>query len=1140
MSSSFTRQFARASALYPAFLATLPLFFLACSTPSAIPENLVGSGEGNVDTIQMLRVLGPERTGITFSNTIVEDSLSNYFKYIHTYNGGGVAAGDLDGDGLPEIAFTSNRSGGAIYHNEGGLRFKDVSAAAGFDLRGIWAQGIVMVDANADGRLDIFVCGDGPADWPVEYRQDRLYINQGGMRFVDEAKERGVADNGHSTSACFGDLDQDGDLDLFIIGHRSDFQDLKRAVVDPRYQPVPDQTNRLYINDGTGHFVDRTAEAGLMSRRFGLGAVLGDMDGDGLTDIYSTCDFYTANMMMINDGKSGPGETPHFTDQVLDRIRHISYFAMGVDRADFNNDGLADLYELDMTPGDHVRSKENMASMRPTQFSNMVQNGMHRQYMVNTLNLNLGNGHYAEMAQLAGVDKTDWSWAPLFVDIDNDGWKDLYVTNGVERDVTNSDFRDQVKNIAKTQGTYLDFRPILDLAPQHQPEKVVFRNKGDLTFEKMMDKWDYHHVAVTVGATYADLDADGDIDFVTVDNNVPGKVVENLSRQKTDAHYLQLVLKGGANNPNAIGSKVTVKNAAGMQVVEAWSCRGFQGSVEPLVHFGLGQHDVDTLIVDWYDGTRTVMLKPGRDKRITVDMSTAERGPKPSEQMAKSLFVEATSTAGLGTHTENQFDDFAREPLLPQVQSEHGPAGAVADVDGDGLDDVFIGAATGTSPTLYLQSGDGRFRKAKTQPWSAHRSSEVIGAHFFDADGDDDQDIYLAAGSTEFPGGSSEYQGRLYVNNGKGAFSEAPGAIPASSESSQCIASQDLDDDGDLDLFVGGRNIPGFYPMPPMSRVLINEQGRFTDATSTWLPEMERLGMITGARFADLDGDKKNELVLVAEWKPVQVLRNSGQRFIDATASMIDTTVTGWWQGLEVNDLDNDGDLDILAGNLGLNNKFHPSKERPLKLYTGDLDGNGSNDIVLAKTSGHGELPVRGRECSSQQCPVILDKFPTYKAFAAADLEEIYGADKLTSNPHFQATEFKSMILRNDGHGKFTFEALPIRAQFSPTRSFVVRDINGDGNKDIVLAGNIYNSEVETVSYDGGVGLVMLGDGKHGFVPLTVQQSGVFAPYDTRHVLAIDVGPRHEASLLVVNNNGPVQLFTPSSATVPRSPLAAR
>jgi len=1100
-----------------------------------------GSGEAKAPNPDgrhqaLLEVLGPERTGITFNNRVIDDSLVNYFTYTYMYNGGGVAAGDLDGDGLPDLVMVSNRNSGAVYRNLGDLRFEDITARSGVDLSGTWSTGVAMADVNADGHLDIYVCASGPVEG--EPRRNKLFINDGHARFTEQAQALGLADTGHSTMAYFADLDNDLDLDLFLLGHRSDWREIKRVITDPRWLPVPDQTDRVYLNDGSGRFTDHSAEAGVLSRRFGLGAGIADLNGDGRRDIYVGNDFSSADRLLINQDVSGTKASPRFTDEILDRLRHTSMFSMGVDIADMNNDGHPDICTLDMTPGDHRRNKENMASMQPTEFWNLVKNGFHHQYMVNTLQLNNGNGSFSDIGQMAGIDRTDWSWAPLFVDLDNDGWKDLYITNGIARDINNSDFRTNFRNNSQQPGAF-QYNTALDLAPRSVVNNVVYRNRGDLTFEAAMEPWGYQHAVNSTGAAYADLDRDGDMDLVTVNQDAQASVVRNHCSETRKGHYVQVRLIGTTTNPYAIGTALSVHAPAGAQFNELYLSRGYQSSVEPLVHFGLADAGIDSLVIDWYDGTRSVIVAPAADQRLQVRMADTPRRPRPDRPISEPLFVERRAFAGIDhRHVENEADDLRGDVLLPHRQTEHGPAAATADVNGDGLEDVFIGAASGGVGTLFLRTKAGAFERSTDAPWSAYKASEFIGAHFLDANGDGHPDLYLAAGSTERPDAAAEYQDRLFLNDGTGRFRIAADALPAFTTSTMAVASADIDADGDLDLFVGGRNMPGAYPAPPPSHVLINAGGRFTEESKQWLGELARPGMITDARFVDVDGKAPAELVLCGEWMPLTIWRNTGRSFEDITASSLNDSLTGWWFHVHPADLDGDGDMDLVAGNLGLNNKFHPSLERPLKIYMADFEGKGRNDVVLAKSRDGVELPVRGRECSSQQCPTIAQRFPTYSAFAAAELPAIYGDEALSKAVQAQATEFRSMVWRNDGKGHFTPLPLPNAAQVSPVRGVISADVNGDGHLDLIIAGNMHGAEVETTRYDAGSGCVLLGDGALGFKPLTVGASGIYAPYDVRHLLPIrDKGS--VPSVLVISNNAPVQFFGPAPNAGPGQ-VAAR
>ena len=1089
------------------------------------------------DTVQpRFKLHAGNTVGMPHMNDLRESAEMNYFKYTYMYNSGGVALGDVDGDALPDVFQSTSRNGCRLYRNLGGLRFEDITTKAGIDTKQAWCTGTTMVDINADGHLDIFVCVSGPSRDPNELR-DFLFVNNGNGTFSEQAAAYGIADPGHGQQAYFHDLDGDDDLDLYLVSTRTDFENNDK-VATYQVQPTSSTTDRLYINNGQGHFDDMTARAGVLNHAWGLSASIGDWSGDGKPDVYVANDFLEPDMLYEPRGNGT------YSNAVLERFKHICFYGMGSDRADFDNDGLQDMCVVDMTPPDHLRNKQNMASMRPLQFFRMVELGWHHQYMANVLQRNNGNGTYSDVAHVAGVDRTDWSWAPLFADFDNDGWKDLFITNGIWREVGNNDYKNKVKELAAEKGTSLPFDEVMALIPQAAPENYMFRNNGadksgqaSLSFSKAMDSWGYHHAAVSTGGAYADLDADGDMDLVVCDVNRPVTVVENLFSGTDGVHYLQVVLKGSGANTHAIGAAVSLHTKAGQQVLEQSLTRGFQSSVEPLLHFGIGDLSIDSLVVDWTDGTRTVLNDVKPDHRITVDHASAARTPRRPKPEAEVLFAENAGALGLDhKHTESVFDDFAAEILLPHRQSQHGPGLSVADVNGDGRDDVFTGNGSGTPAVLFLQHANGGFRKAPEQPWAAMKDQEVIGSHFFDADGDGDLDLYAASGSTEFGASSDHYQDILYVNDGKGNFTfDTNGALRGVTSSTQRVASADIDADGDLDLFVGGRNEPGAYPAAPKSYLLMNNGGSFTDAIAEKAPELERAGMITDAVFTDLNGDRKPDLIVCGEWMPVRAYMSTGGAFV-ADTTVFDEQLTGWWWDLELADLDNDGDLDLVAGNIGLNNKFHPSAEKPLEIYMGDLDASGTNDIVLAKHKAPGStecVPVRGRECSSEQMPFIKDKFKTYKAFSEADITTLYGNEQLRKAVHLSARDFRSMVWRNDG-GKFTPMPLPSVAQTAPLRGCVVADVNGDGNKDLITAGNLFGTEVETTRYDAGTGCVLLGDGKLGFTPMSIAHSGFFADGNVCAVAAIQSNGKGVPSVIVANVDGPLQFFTLRSASVAR------
>ncbi|HMQ74574.1 MAG TPA: VCBS repeat-containing protein [Flavobacteriales bacterium] len=1113
--------------LFTAFLLAMPMI-TGCGGPASEPSRQV---PGDGAAVPRFLVLPGDSTGLTLRNDLRESPEMNYFAYPYLYHSGGVAIGDVDGDGLPDVYLTTNRNGSRLYRNLGGLRFTDITDQAGVGTGDRWCTGPSMVDLNADGHLDIHVCVGGPPADPERLR-GLVFVNNGDGTFTERGAELGLALPMHALQAYHADVDGDLDLDAFIVATRTDFENntkVARYTVGPR----SNTSHRLMVNDGTGHFTDHTEKAGLLSHAWGLSAVLADLDGDERRDIYVAHDFLEPDAVKLNTG-AGP-----FAEAGTRTLRHTSMYSMGADMADIDNDGLDDLYVLDMTPPEHQRSKQNMASMRPRQFFGMVALGWNHQYMANVLQLNNGGGSFSDIAHLAGVDRTDWSWAPLIADLDNDGWKDLFVSNGVWRDITNNDFKNTLEQLTASRGAQLPFNEVMALIPTDRPENYMFRNRGDLTFEKAMAPWGYHHKSVSTGAAYGDLDADGDLDLVVCDVGEAPKVVRNLTRELNGGGWLQLVLEGIAPNTRAIGARVTLHAGSMRQVVEQRLERGFQGSVEPLVHFGLGTAQVDSVLIDWPDGTRSVLREVAVNARTTVDMATVPRGPRRVPPGEHTWFSEQAGTLGLDhEHVESSFDDFASEILLPHRQSDHGPALAIGDVNGDGAEDVFVGASKGNAGCLYLQGRDGRFRKAGPQPWAAHNDQELIGALFFDADGDGDPDLYTAAGSTESGPAGAAYQDHLYRNEGGGTFSEAKDALPVMPGSTQRVAAADVDGDTDLDLFVGGRNEPGAYPAAPRSFLLMNDgSGRFTDATADRAPLLDRVGMVTDALFHDLDGNGDPDLLLCGEWMAVRLFLNDGGRFTDGTGTWLDSTRVGWWNDLELADLDGDGDMDLLAGNIGLNNKFHPSKEKPLEIYMDDLDGTGTTDIVLAKHGAGGAcFPVRGRECSSEQMPFLKERFGTYKAFSEADLDVLYGREKLARALHYSATEFATLLLRNEG-GRFQAVPLPNEAQTAPWRGTVVMDVNGDGHADLVGAGNRWGAEVETSRYDAGNGWVLLGDGRMGFTPVPHRRSGLRAEGHACAVAPLQVNGR--PAVVVANGDGPLQVFV-HTPPVPAGAVAQR
>lgn len=1060
--------------------------------------------------------LSPDSTGITFANLLTETEDVNYFSYQYAYNGGGVAIGDIDNDGLPDIYFTGNQQADRLYRNLGGLRFEDITERAiGPSDRG-WRTGVTMADVDADGHLDIHVCRSGPGQ-DTSLTRDLLYMNNGDGTFREAAHQWGLADTSHATQATFFDMDVDGDLDMYLLVHppervrgHSNFSAL--AAVKAHTAP----TDRLYRNDGD-RFTDVTYAANVQNFSFGLGVVASDLDRDGRQDIYVANDFDVPDLMYMNAGEG------RFMEQAQARTRHHSWFSMGCDIADYDNDARPDIMVVDMVAEDHERSKTNMGSMSRDQFWMLVRGGYFFQYMANTLQRNNGNGTFSDVGQFAGVARTDWSWAPLFADLDNDGWKDLLVTNGFKRDIRNNDYQQQVYDSLKSAAAF--FRT-LDLVPSTRLRNYLFRNRGDLTFADSSLAWGFDEAVNSNGAAYADLDGDGDLDLVINNLDEAASIFRNnADLLHPENRSLRLELKP-LKGRTAIGAQITLRAGGQVQYLELAPTRGYQSSVEPVLHFGLGTvGQVDELEVLWPGSTgheRTLLRNIKAEGRMVLDQADAV-AYKPGSNEDDELFTEVTAIVGPNwNHEEDPYDDFVLEVLLPHQLSLLGPMLTVGDANADGREDVFVGGAHGQPSRLFLQKADGGFVAGPSQPWARYADQEHLGGCFFDADGDGDEDLLVLAGSNQHDLRSAVFTQRLFLNHA-GKFTEAPEALPPIVTSAQRAAAADIDGDGDMDLFIGGRLTPAHYPFAPRSYLLINDgQGRFSDGTEQRAPDAMGPGMVTAVHFADIDGDGDPDLLLAGEWMHPMVLRNVGGRFQDASVEMGLSEARGWWSALTTADVDGDGTMDIIAGNLGTNSKYKATPEHPVHIYWADFDHNGRSDIVLAKEKGGTLLPVRGRECSSEQCPMIVRKFPTYEEFAHADLQAIYGPEELASALHLTATEMRSTVFLNR-KGSFTARPLPPQAQLAPINGIVTMDVNNDGHLDLVLAGNNWSAEVETVRYDAGTGLVLLGDGAGGFTPLDVPTSGFFAWNNCKDIALLQ--GRDGPLIMVANNDGPLQTF---------------
>lgn len=1051
------------------------------------------------------------QTSIHFKNNVEETKDLNFLNFANIYNGGGVATGDFNNDGLADIFFVSNQNANKLYLNKGDMQFEDITDSAGVADPEGWSTGVSTIDINNDGWLDIYVCKSGEFEFDL-LRENKLYINQKNNTFKESAEDWRLNDPGFSTQSYFLDFDKDGDLDMYLLNHREDFNNTGRLNMNIEREYSRFTSDIFYRNDGT-HFTEVTYEVGIVNKAWGLSASIGDFNGDNWPDVYVCNDFLTPDMLYINN------QNGTFTNQILSSMNHISYSSMGSDYADINNDLLPDLLVLEMASEDHVRSKKNMATMSTSQFRNLVNKGYHYQYMVNTLQLNRDNGQFSEIAQLSGLAKTDWSWAPLISDFDNDGLKDVFITNGIFKDMGDQDFLNQVNNKIQNEGK-VDFNEVLTIMPSTKLANYSFKNNGDLTFTNTSIDWGFDFKNNSNGAAYADFDNDGDLDLVLNNINEEAQIYRNNDTN----NFIQFRLDGNDNNPMAIGTEIVIQTSETKQNQELYLSRGFLSSVQNIINFGLGENeDIDKVSINWPGGNQTIINDLEANQIISLKEPINNKTEISNNSETKKPFALINNhNIGLDfVHTENDFDDFSEQILLPISQSKNGPFIDKADVNNDGLEDLFIGGAKEQAGALFVQNQDGTFTK-KEGEWSDDSGYEDLGIMFFDADNDNDKDLYVVSGGAEHENNSEMFQDRLYLNDGNGNFARSKDALPKLTASSQCVKTSDIDNDGDLDLFIGGRVIPNKYPYSPESYILINNNGRFENQTETIAPELKSIGMVTDADFSDFDGDGDDDLIVVGEWMPITIFESLNGKFsLNTSTSLNDTE--GSWFSIESHDIDNDGDLDYFVGNLGKNTKFKASSDKPFEVFCDDFDSSGTYDIVLTSNYQNELVPSRGRECSSQQMPFILDKFPTYKDFAEASLTEIYGEENLENALHKEIKTTKSVFLENKGQGVFNIKYLPNLAQIAPIMDFEFLDIDGDNQKEIIAIGNHYNSEVETVRYDASFGTIMSFDAGE-FKVRNNQETGFVTKGDAKGLTTIET--KEGVQLIIANNNGPLNIFS--------------
>lgn len=1075
-------------------------------------------------------------TNIKFINKINEDEKSNILEYDYFYNGGGVCLADFNKDNLLDVFLTGNQVDNKLFFNDGDLKFKESPEIFSENGR-FWSTGAVPVDINEDGWLDIYVCNSGP-NLKEGQRRNQLFINNGGKNFSEESKKYGIDDDGGSTMASFFDYDKDGDLDLFVLNHCeyqkftiTDFAKLEKVLedkVETNYGPIYNQSCHLYENDA-GTYRDVTEKAGVLKVSFGLGLITKDFNNDGWTDIYVANDYHIPDKLYINK-KDGT-----FSDEIKMRTRHIPFYSMGCDFEDINQDGDPDLMTLDMAPVGHFRSKTMMPSMSSSLFNHLIfERGFHYQYMFNCLQLNNGNGTFKDIAQFAGLAKSEWSWSTLIHDFDLDGQNDVFISNGFKRDTKNNDWRLKLAEMDKQGLSITEKFEYLQEAPSEKTENYIFRNLGDLKFENVNKEWNLEDKYFSNGAIYGDLDSDGDSELII--NNIDENVAlykNNAIEKNTDVNFLKIELVKGNNNypVEAINSKIKIYKNDKIWFKEVHPVSGYQSSLlGQYTVFGLGEvTEVDSIEVVW-NTVKTAKQKVSKlgktnsNQLITLDLNKAKSIlNKDLDKNKRPLFANVRSEQfNLGfVHKEDKFNDFEEEVLLPHRMSQLGPFLSKGDVNSDGQIDFFISGAKGQSSELFAQN-NGIFYKTQGLPWQDQVDYEDMGSLFFDSDNDGDQDLYIVSGGSVKGEEKNLLQDRLFLNMGSGFVEATEERLPKIESSGSKVIGSDFDKDGDIDLFVCGRHLLGKYPQSPKSYLLVNEKGYFSDKTIEIGSELlQKAGMITDAIWMDYDEDQDDDLLVLGEWTGFKIYQNEGGKLNLIENEFSD--LNGWWQSITKADFDGDGDLDLLLGNMGENSKFKVSKEKPLHINAADFDDNGTNDIVLSTYSENKQVPVRGRECSSEQMPFLSEKFPTFESFALAEITEILPKEKMKTSVQLSINTLKSYFLENKGRGNFVKHALPNIAQLAAINAAIPIDVNKDGLMDVLIAGNLYETEVETPRYDSGIGQVLINQGDFAFHPLSINETGLYLPMDVKDVCLVP--NTNGFNLIIANNNNYLQCY---------------
>jgi hypothetical protein len=1079
---------------------------------------------------KLFTLLMSDETGIDFNNRINDDKDKNIFAYANFYGGAGVGVGDFNNDGLQDIFFAGNMVPDKLYLNKGNLTFQDITEQSGIKNLDGWSTGVTVADINNDGLLDIYVSRELYDEHP-DWRRNLLYLNKGDGTFEEKAKEFQIANTERTRHATFLDYDKDGKLDLFLLtqppnpGSLSQYHNSDNLL-------IPEYSLKLYKNNGDS-FEDVTEVAGLNKTGFPNAVSASDLNNDGWTDLYIANDFYAPDFLFLNN------QDGTFTSMEKSALKQTSYYSMGVDVADINNDQNLDIFVLDMVSEDNFRLKSNMSGMNIGSFWKVVEDGGGYQYMYNTLQLNNGNGTFSNIAQFSGMAATDWSWSNLIADFDNDGLKDTYVTNGLLRDIRNTDADKNVANYINTTRAnwvknnpkvkniksiwdVVDLDKAVNMLPSQPLKNYAYKNKGNLEFENSSSEWGLDNESFSNGSSYADLDNDGDLELIVNNINSEAFIYRNNSEKHQDRNYLRIRLTDPEHKPT-FGTRVQVYSDQGIQTLESTNVRGIYSTSESTLHFGLSElTKVDSISILWPNGNKTVRKNIEANQFLEISSNDSEIPSGKTKESTNYLFADRTSSfPAKFEHQENSFDDFEKQILLPHKLSQFGPALAGADVNNDGLEDFYIGGAVNQSATLFIQQKNGDFKKGQPDFWLKEAGYEDVDAIFVDINNDGFKDLYVVSGGNEYPKNDFHYTDRLYLNNGDGTFKK--GAIlNASRISGSMVKSADYDGDGDFDLFVGGRHTPQQYPNPSSSMILINDNGQLSNATESLSPQLLDIGMVTDAIWSDYDNDNDLDLIVVGEWMPITIFANTDGHLAKIEIENFNTSY-GWWFSIEQGDFDNDGDMDYIAGNLGLNYKYKTSSEKPFDVYYNDFDANGNSDIVLGYYNKEKHYPLRGFSCSSEQIPDLKKKIIKYDAFASMEIEDVYGEEKLKNSLHYHTDTFASVYVENMGNGTFKIKDLPNMAQLSNLNDMLVRDFNADGALDVLAIGNLYVSEIETPRNDAGTGVLLLGDGKGHFTAKRGSEIGLFAAKDAKKIIALANGQKDY--VLVGNNDDELQFF---------------